>query len=70
MQIFNYLRSTRRGGARHGEQGGKGVIEMKRSDWSDLRQESYNETEAPDKIIPDSRSIDVVFRLRSMVNVS
>ena len=43
---------------------------MKRSDWSDLRQESYNETEAPDKIIPDSRSIDVVFRLRSMVNVS
>ena len=33
------------------------MVEMKKSDWSDVRQETYNEIEAPDK--PDSDSTGV-----------
>ena len=45
------------------------MVEMKRSDCSDLRQESSNENEAPD--ISDSGSTDVTLRLlRNMANVS
>ena len=66
-KAFKYIGSTidRRGGA------SKDVVEMKRSDWSDLRQESFNKNEAPD--IPDSSdsdSTDVALRLRDMANVS
>ena len=51
-----------------GEQSGKGMVEMERTEWSDLRQESSNEIEA--HAIPDSNSTDVALRLRNMANVS
>ena len=38
------------------------MVEMKTSDWSDVRQESYNEIEAPDK--PDSDSTGVAAQAR------
>ena len=41
---------------------------IKRTEWSDLRQESPNEIEDPD--IPDSDSTDAAVRLRNMANVS
>ena len=44
------------------------LVEMERTDWSDLRQESSNENEAVD--IPDSDSADVALLLRNMANVS
>ena len=47
---------------------GRGMVEMERSDWSDLRQESSKGNEAPD--IPDSDSTDVALRLQNMANVS
>ena len=31
-----------------GEQSGKGMVKMERTEWSDMRQESSNEIEAPD----------------------
>ena len=63
--MFTSLSSTqetatidRRGSQqRRGEQSGKGMVEMERTEWSDLRQESSNEIEAPD--IPDSGSTGV-----------
>ena len=47
----------------------KGMVEMERSDWSDLRQESSDENEAQADI-PDSDSTGVALRLRNMANVS
>ena len=44
------------------------MVEMERTEWSDLRQESPNEIEDPD--IPDSYSTDAAVRLRNMTNVS
>ena len=70
VQHFKYLGSTiyRRGGTskRRGEQNGKCMVEIERSDWSKLRQESTNENEAPD--IPDN-STDVALQLRNMAKV-
>ncbi len=71
-QSFTFLGSTidSRGGRsqrRGGEQSGKGMVEMERTEWSDLRQESSNENETPD--IPDSDSTDVALLLRIMANV-
>ena len=43
------------------------MVEMERSDWSVLRQESSHESEAP--VIPDSDSTAVSLRLRNMANV-
>ena len=42
------------------------MVEMERTEWSDLRQENSYKIEAPD--IPDSDSTDVALRLRNMVN--
>ena len=53
-------RQKRRSQQRLGEQSDKGVFEMERSDWSELRQESSNKNEAPD--IPDSDLTDVALR--------
>ena len=50
------------------EQSDKGMVEMERTEWSDLRQEYSNKIEAPD--IQDSDSTDVALRLRNMANVS
>ena len=58
----------RRSQRRRGKQSGKGMVEMKRSDWGDLRRESTNENEGPD--IPDSDSTDVALRVRNMDDVS
>ena len=44
------------------------MVEMKRTEWIDLRQENANNIEAPD--IPDSDSTDVALRLRNLANVS
>ena len=44
------------------------MVDMTRTEWSDLRQESSNTIEAPD--IPDSDSTDFALRLRNMANVS
>ena len=44
------------------------MVEMERTDWSDLRQETINKNEAPD--IGGSNSTDVALRLRNMANVS
>ena len=44
------------------------MVEMERSDWTDLRQESSKENEAPD--ISDSDSTDVALRQRNMAYVS
>ena len=45
------------------------MVEMERTEWSDLRQENPNEiNEDPD--IPDSDSTDAAVRLRNMANVS
>ena len=44
------------------------MVEIERDDWSDLRQESTNENEAPR--IPDSVSNDFGLRLRNMAHVS
>ncbi len=71
VQSFKYLGSMiekRRSQQIRGEQSGKGMVEMERTEWSDLRHESSNEHEAPD--IPDSDSTDVALRLRNVVNVS
>ena len=54
-------RQERRRQQRRGEQSSKGMVEMERSEWSDLRQESTNEIEDPD--IPDSDSTDAAVRL-------
>ena len=61
-------REGRRSQQRRGEQNSKGMVEMERTECSDLRQESPNEIEDPD--IPDGDSADVAVRLRSMVNIS
>ena len=61
-------RQRRRSQQRRGEQSSKGMVEMERTEWSDLRQESPNEIEDPD--IPDSDSTDTAVRLRNMANVS
>ena len=53
---------------RRGEQSSNGIVEMERTEWSDLRQESPNEIEDPD--IPDNDSTDAAVRLRNMANVS
>ena len=73
VQSFKYLGSTisrqeRRSQQRRGEQSSKGMVEMERTEWSDLRQESSNKIEDPD--IPDSYSTDAAVRLRNMANVS
>ena len=60
-------RQERRSQQRRGEQCSKGMVEMERTEWSDLRQESPNEIEDPD--IPDSDSTDTAVRLRNMANV-
>ena len=44
------------------------MVEMERTEWSDLRQESGNEIKAPE--IPDRDSTDVALRLRNMAIVS
>ena len=44
------------------------MVEMERSEWRDLRQESPNEIEDPD--IPDSHSTDIAVWLRNMANLS
>ena len=41
-------RQERRSQQRHGEQSGKGMVEIERTEWRDLRQESPNEIEDPD----------------------
>ena len=51
-----------------GEQSGKGMAEMERTEWSDLRQENSDKIEDPD--ITDIYSTDVAQRLRNMANVS
>ena len=61
-------RQTSRSRQRHGEQSSKGMVEMEKSEWSDLRQESANEIEDPH--IPDCDSTDAALRLRNMANVS
>ena len=61
-------RQKRRSPQRRGEQSGKSMVEMERTEWSDLRQESSNENETPD--IPDSDWTDDVLRGRNMANVS
>ena len=60
LQSFKYLGSTtdRRGGATCRQQSGEGMVEMERTEWSDLRQESTNENESPH--IPNSDSNDFV----------
>ena len=52
----------------HREQSGKCMVDMQRSDWSDLRLESSNDNEAPD--MPNSGSTDFALRLRNVANVS
>ena len=52
----------------HREQSDKGMVDMDRSDWCDLRLESSNDNEAPD--IPNSGSTDIALRLRNMANMS
>ena len=42
------------------------MVDMERTEWSDLRHESVNDIEAPD--IPDSDSTDVAVWLRNMAN--
>ena len=54
-------RQRRRSQHIRGEQSGKGMAEMEIYDWSDVRQETSNENEAPH--IPDSDSTDVALRL-------
>ena len=44
------------------------MVEMKRTEWSDLLHENSNRIE--DRDIPDSDSTDVALRLRNLVNVS
>ena len=44
------------------------MVEMERTEGSDLRQESPNEIEDPD--IPDSDSTDAAVQLRYMANAS
>ena len=44
------------------------MVEMERTEWSDLRQENPNKIEDPD--IPDSDSTDAAVRLRNMANGS
>ena len=44
------------------------MVEMERTERSDLRQESTNKIEDP--AIPDSDSTDVAVRLRNTANVS
>ena len=61
-------RQKRRSQQIRGEQGSKGMVEMERTEWSDLRQESTNEIVDPD--IPDSDSTDTAVRLRNVANVS
>ena len=46
----------------------KGMVEMERTEWSDLQQENSNKIEAPD--ISDSDLIDFALRMRNMANVS
>ena len=61
-------RQKRRSQQRRGEQSGRDMVGMERSERGDMRQESSNENKAPD--IPDSDSTDVALRLRNMANVS
>ena len=61
-------RQKRRSQQSRGEQSSKGMVEMERTEWSDLQQENTNEIEAPN--IPDSDSIDVAVRLQNVANVS
>ena len=61
-------RQTRKSQQRRGEQSGNGMVEMERSDWCDLRQETFNKNEAHD--IRCSDSTDVALRLLNMANVS
>ena len=73
VQSFKYIGSTidRRGGASKDVENivaKAWLVEMERTEWSDLRQESPNEIEDPD--IPDSDSTDTAVRLRNMANVS
>ena len=73
VQSFKYIGSTidRRGGASKDVENRVAkawLVEMERTEWSDLRQESPNEIEDPD--IPDSDSTDTAVRLRNMANVS
>ena len=44
------------------------MVEMERTEWSDLQQENSNKIEAPD--ISDSDLIDFALRMRNMANVS
>ena len=44
------------------------MVEMKRTEWSDLRQENSNKIEAPD--ISDSDYIVFALLMRNMANVS
>ncbi len=53
VQSFKYLGSTiaRGGGASkdvYNRSSDKGMVEMARTEWSDLRQENTNKLEAPD----------------------